>query len=57
MEVHSVIKESEQHPVINENDLDHTNLEEDKNSVVVITFEISVPGSDLVNLDEGQRQK
>ena len=57
MEVHSVIKESEQHSVINENDLDHTNLEEDKNSVVVITFEISVPGSDLVNLDEGQRQK
>ena len=32
-------------------------IEEDKNSVVVITFEISVPGSDLVNLDEGQRQK
>ena len=25
--------------------------------MVVITFEISVPGSDLVNLDEGQRQK
>ena len=57
MGVHSAIKESEQHPVINENDLDHTNLEEDKNSVVVITFEMSVPGSDLVNLDEGQRQK
>ena len=37
-------------------DLDHTNLEEDKTSVVVITFEMSLPGSDLVAPDENARQ-
>ena len=37
-------------------DLDHTNLEEDKSSVVVITFEMSLPGSDLVAPDEYARQ-
>ena len=37
-------------------DLDHTNLKEDKTSVVVITFEMSLPGSDLVAPDENARQ-
>ena len=32
-------------------DLDHTNLEEDKTSVVVITFEMPLPGSDLLAPD------
>ena len=38
-------------------DLDHTNLEEDKSSVVVITFEMSLPGSDLVAPDEYAHQR
>ena len=38
-------------------DLDHTNLEEDKTSVVVITFEMSLPGSDLVAPDEYAHQR
>ena len=37
-------------------DLDHTNLKEDKTSVVVITFEMSLPGSDLVAPDQNARQ-
>ena len=38
-------------------DLDHTNLKEDKTSVVVITFEMSLPGSDLVAPDEYAHQR
>ena len=37
-------------------DLDHTNLEEDKTSVVVITFEMPLPGSDLLAPDEYARE-
>ena len=37
-------------------DLDHTNLEEDKTSVVVITFEMSLPVSNLVTPDQNARQ-
>ena len=38
-------------------DLDHTNLKEDKTSVVVITFEMSLPESDLVASDEYAHQR
>ena len=37
-------------------DLDHTNLEEDKTSVVVITFEMPLPESDLLAPDEYARE-
>tara|TARA_A100001037_G_scaffold248401_1_gene230717 strand:- start:13493 stop:14230 length:738 start_codon:yes stop_codon:yes gene_type:complete len=57
MGIDSAIKEAELPSDINENDLDHTNLVEDTGSVVVITFEMSLPGSDLVTVDKNQQHK
>ena len=57
MGVNSAAKETELTSSIIKEDLDHTNLTEDKSSVVVITFQMSLPGSDLVIPDVDERQK
>lgn len=57
MGVNSAAKETELTSSIIKEDLDHTNLTEDKSSVVVITFQMSLPESDLVAHDVDARQK
>ena len=46
--VNLVVKEAETTSEVRGEDLNHTNLTEDQASVVVITFEMSLPGSDLI---------
>ena len=57
MGVNSAAKKSVLTSSIVEEDVDHTNLAEDKNTVVVITFEMSLPGSDLGGSGINERQK